>query len=85
MTAAARRRTLPAAIFRQWPLVGRAMPYYRIYTVTQDGHIQSAPVSLHCDSDRAVIERAEAMKDGLDLEVWQCRRRVAVLKGVPRD
>jgi hypothetical protein len=61
------------------------MPYYRIYTVSKDGHIQSAPVSLDCDDDRAAIERAEAMKDGLDLEVWQERRRVAVLRGVPQD
>jgi hypothetical protein len=61
------------------------MPHYRIYTMTKDGHIHSAPVSFDCDDDRAAIERAETMKDGLDLEVWQERRRVAVLRGVPRD
>jgi hypothetical protein len=53
--------------------------------MTKDGHIQSAPVSFDCDDDRAAIERAEAMKDGLDLEVWQERRRVAVLRGRPQD
>jgi hypothetical protein len=61
------------------------MPHYRIYAVTKDGHIQSAPVTLECDDDRAAIERAEAVKNGLDLEVWQERRRVAVLRSVPRD
>jgi hypothetical protein len=61
------------------------MPYYGIYKVSKDGHIRSAPVSFHCDNDRAAVERAEAMKDGLDLEVWQERRRVAVLKGDPPE
>ena len=61
------------------------MPHYRIYTMTKDGHIQSAPVSFDCEDDRSAIERAKAMKDGLDLEVWQERRRVAVLSGVLQD
>jgi hypothetical protein len=65
--------------------MGRVMPYYRIYTMTEDGHIQSAPVSFNCDDDRAAIERAEAVKNGLDLEVWQERRRVAVLRRNPQD
>jgi hypothetical protein len=55
------------------------MPHYRIYTMTREGHIQSAPVSFDCDDDRAAIERAKAMKDGLDVEVRQERRRAAVL------
>ena len=61
------------------------MSHYRVYTMTKDGHIQSAPVTLDCDDDRAAIERARAMKDGLDLEVWEGRRRGALLRGVPRD
>jgi hypothetical protein len=65
--------------------MGHVMPHYRIYTMTKEGHIQSAPLSFDCDDDRAAIERAEAMKDGLDLEVWQERRRVAVLRGGPHD
>jgi hypothetical protein len=65
--------------------MGRVMPHYRIYTMTKDGHIQTAPVSFDCDDDRAAIGRAEAMKDGLDLEVWQERRRIAVLRGHPQD
>jgi hypothetical protein len=61
------------------------MPHYRIYTVTKDGHIQSPPVTIDCDDDRAAIARAKSMKDGTDLEVWEARRRVAVLKGDPHD
>jgi hypothetical protein len=61
------------------------MSHYRVYTMTKDGHIQSAPVTFDCDDDRAAIERARAMKDGLDVEVWQGRRRVTVLRGDPHD
>ena len=61
------------------------MPHYRIYTMTKDGHIHSAPVSFDCEDDRSAIERAKAIKDGLDLEVWQGRRRVTVLRGDPHD
>jgi hypothetical protein len=53
--------------------------------MTKDGHIHSAPVSFDSEDDRDAIERAEVMKNGLDLEVWQERRRVAVLRGVPQD
>jgi len=61
------------------------MPHYRIYSVTKEGHIQSAPMTIDCDDDHAAIERAESIKDGLDLEVWQERRRVAVLRDDPND
>jgi len=61
------------------------MPHYRIYSVTKEGHIQSAPITIDCDDDQAAIERAKSIKDGLDLEVWQERRRVAVLRDDPND
>jgi hypothetical protein len=56
------------------------MPYYRIYSVTKDGHIRGVPRAVECDDDRRAIDRAKAILDGLDLEVWEGRRRVAVLK-----
>jgi hypothetical protein len=61
------------------------MPHYRIYSVTKDGHIQSPPVAIDCDDDHAAITRAKALLDGSDLEVWEERRRVAVLTGDPHD
>ena len=60
------------------------MPHYRIYSVTREGRIKSAPVTIDCDDDQIAIERAKSIKDGLDLEVWQERRRVAVLKSNPQ-
>jgi len=61
------------------------MCHYRIYSVTKSGHIVSAPTAIDCDDDRAAIERAEAIKNGSDLEVWEGKRRVAVLKGDPHQ
>jgi hypothetical protein len=66
-------------------IAGRTMPHYRIYSLTKDGHIQSPPVTVDCDGDHAAIARAKALLDGFDLEVWEERRRVAVLKGGPHD
>ena len=59
------------------------MCHYRIYSVTKSGQIISAPATIDCDDDRAAIERAEAIKNGSDLEVWEGKRRVAVLNGDP--
>jgi hypothetical protein len=60
------------------------MPYYRIYSVTEDGHIRGVPEAVECDDDRGAIDRAKALLDGLDLEVWDGPRRVAVLKSDQR-
>jgi len=61
------------------------MPYYRIYSITKDGHIRAVPEIVLCDDDRGAIDRAKAVLDGLELEVWQGRRRVTVLKSEQRD
>ena len=59
------------------------MPTYRIYKVAADGHIHSPPAMLDFDDDQGAIRHAKTLKDGLDLEVWEGRRRVAVLMGRP--
>ena len=61
------------------------MPFYRIYTVTADGHIKKAPWNVMCDDDEAAIDHARSLKDGLDLEVWQGKRRIAVLRSKPDE
>jgi hypothetical protein len=58
------------------------MSHDRIYSVTKRGHIES-PVIIDCDDEQAAIERAKAIKNGSDLEVWEGKRRVAVLRGDP--
>jgi hypothetical protein len=57
------------------------MSNYRIYSVTKRGHIESPPVIIDCDDEQAAIERARAIRNGSDLEVWEGKRRVAVLSG----
>jgi hypothetical protein len=59
---------------------GQTMPYYRIYSVTSDDHIASSPVEAGFADDAEAIQHARSVQDGLDLEVWEGKRRVAVLK-----
>jgi hypothetical protein len=55
------------------------MLVYRIYALKPDGHIAGPPTDIECVSDEEAIKAAKALKDGLDLEVWQAARRVAQL------
>jgi hypothetical protein len=59
------------------------MPYYRAYVVGSDGKFQIAH-SLDCEDDEAAIEAAKQFLDGLDIEVWQQRRRITRLKHKPK-
>jgi hypothetical protein len=61
------------------------MPHYRIYAVTNDGHINAAPVTADYDADREAVEHAKAVQNGSTLEIWEGKRRVAVLKSDHRD
>jgi hypothetical protein len=56
------------------------MPHYRIYTLTDDGHIQTRPVTADYDEDWAAVVLAKAIQNGSTLEVWEGRRQVAVVK-----
>lgn len=61
------------------------MPTYRIYRLTNGGHIDGPPAMLNFDDDQGAVRHAKTLKDGVDLEVWEGRRRVAVLKGDPHE
>jgi hypothetical protein len=52
------------------------MPVYRIYSV-KNGRVAGPPVLGTCDSDEEIIQQAEAMVDGMDLEIWDLARMVA--------
>jgi hypothetical protein len=56
------------------------MPHYRIYKLTNEGHINAMPVTADYDEDREAVEHAKDILNGSDLEVWEGKRRVAVLK-----
>jgi hypothetical protein len=56
------------------------MYHYRIYAVTEDGHVKFMPVTIDCDDDQKAIAHAKAIQNGSTLEVWEGKRRVAVLR-----
>jgi hypothetical protein len=59
------------------------MYHYRIYSVSAEGHIRFAPVTLDCDDDQKAVEHAKAIQNGSILEVWEGKRQIAVLKSEP--
>jgi hypothetical protein len=57
------------------------MPDYRIYLVTEDNHIASAPVGIACDNDLSAVRQSQKFLDHHDIQLWQGRRLVTLLKG----
>jgi hypothetical protein len=60
------------------------MPEYRIFTVGPDGRFLGVPTIVECRDDKEAIEKAMQLKDGLDLEIWNLKRRVALLPKNPK-
>jgi hypothetical protein len=60
-----------------------AMPGYRVYKLTPDGHVDGLPDVIDCQDDDEAVALARSQQKGNDLEVWQGERRVAVLKTKP--
>ena len=52
------------------------MQEYRAYVVGSDGHIKLC-IDLICADDDAAKERAKALVDGHDIELWQSCRKIA--------
>jgi hypothetical protein len=52
---------------------------YRAYVLGTDGHIQER-IDLVCADDDAAKERAKALVDGHDVELWQLDRKIADFK-----
>ena len=59
------------------------MPNYKIYAVSKDGCVKGVPWAIDCRDDREAIERAKVVQNDSDIEVWEGKRRVAVLKSNP--
>ena len=47
------------------------MPTYRIYSVTSDGHIGGPAAVVTCENDQEAISRAQQLKNGHDVELWE--------------
>jgi hypothetical protein len=60
------------------------MPGYYIYTLGDDGHIQSR-VNAICDDEEQVKRYAEQLVDGHVLELWQEARKNRGIKPQPRS
>ncbi len=52
---------------------------YRAYIIGPDGHVLRR-VDLFCADDDAAKERARALVDGHDIELWQLDRRITEFK-----
>jgi hypothetical protein len=54
------------------------MPGYRLYFLTEDGHIRRAPIEFSAADDVAAQAEAVLKCQGLAAELWERGRRVAV-------
>jgi hypothetical protein len=52
------------------------MQEYRAYVIGSDGHVKLR-IDLFCADDDAATERAKALVDGHDVELWQLGRKIA--------
>jgi len=52
----------------------RIMTHYRIYTISGDGSISSPPRIVECDDDSEAIGKAQQVRNGEDVELWQGAR-----------
>lgn len=55
------------------------MRHYRVYALT-DGHVTGPAVLIIAVDDDDALKRAEQLRDGHDLEVWDEVRLVGTLK-----
>jgi hypothetical protein len=56
------------------------MPDYRAYILRPDGHVHSR-VDLDCQDEAQAREKAKALVDGFDVELWELDRRIEQFKG----
>ena len=56
---------------------------YRIYTIGRDGLFKNIEV-VECADDREAVDRAIRAADGFDVEIWDYKRFVARLPGIPK-
>jgi hypothetical protein len=47
---------------------------YRIYVVTNDGHITAPPHIIECADDQEAIGKAVHYTNGKAAELWECAR-----------
>jgi hypothetical protein len=53
---------------------------YRLYKLAKDGHLFGMPDIVEAADDDDAIEKAKLRANGRDLELWDLKRRVAVIR-----
>ena len=56
------------------------MTLYRFYKLDPHGHIRSLPDPVECADDDDAIERAKELAKNCIIEIWDLKRRVAVIE-----
>jgi hypothetical protein len=59
---------------------GCAVPEYRFYELTEDGHIVGPPALIELADDEAAVAEAEKRLYKTRVEIWQRDRRVIQLR-----
>jgi hypothetical protein len=55
------------------------MPDYRAYILRPDGHVRDR-VDLNCQDEAQAREKAKALANGHDVELWELDRRIERFK-----
>jgi hypothetical protein len=69
------RRQSPDVIGSYIPdYTATAMPHYRVYAITSDGHVTAPPTVIACADDQEAISKAAQLTNGEPVELWQDAR-----------
>jgi hypothetical protein len=55
------------------------MSHYRVYFVSDDGHISGPPHVIECEDDQEAIGKAAQLTNGRSVELWQGARFIVRL------
>jgi hypothetical protein len=55
------------------------MPHYRVYFVSDDGHISAPAHVIECEDDQEAIGKATQLTNGRSVELWQGARFIVRL------
>jgi hypothetical protein len=56
---------------------------YRIYIIGRGGHFLGSPDVVECGDDKEAVEKAMQLASGFDVEIWDHKRLVTPLPGIP--
>ena len=56
------------------------MTLYRFYKLDRHGHVEGLPTPVECSDDDDAIEKAKERAKNHVIEIWDLKRRVAVIE-----